>query len=183
MIVDAKQVVVKGLTFEPFITHEEIQETVQRMAFEIDTRFEGRDLIIVAILNGAYVFAADLMRALHIDPELQFVKLSSYEGLSSSGQLSQVIGLPKELEGKDVLVIEDIIDSGFTVYKFMEMIRKKGVRSVELASLFVKPDKLEYPLEINYSGFEIPPDFVIGYGMDYDGKGRGLRDLYRLKSD
>ena len=169
--------------FEPFIEAQEIEQAVRRMAREISEGYPKEDPpIFVVLLKGAFVFASDLMRYCDLDSEVQFVRLSSYKGLKSSGELKMESFFDSSLKNKHVLVVEDIVDTGNTLSSFIPSLEVLGPKSVRVASLLSKPEILKGKIHIDYLGFEIPPAFVVGYGMDYDEKGRSLPSIYQLKS-
>lgn len=168
------------LHFEPFISAERIQGRIREMGQELSRRYRGRNPVFVAILNGAFVFAADLVRACDINCEVTFVKLSSYAGLRSSGRINEVIGLEMDIRDRPVLIVEDIIDSGRTLADFVPRLQSLGPASVEIICFLSKPEALECDLTIDMIGFEIPDRFVVGYGLDYNGLGRNLPDIYQL---
>ncbi|MCR9285957.1 hypoxanthine phosphoribosyltransferase [Saprospiraceae bacterium] len=171
---------IHDLYFKPFLTKEMIEEKVQEMAGEIDRDFKGKKPIFLVILNGSFIFAADLSRACKLSYEIAFMKLSSYDGLQSSGEVKTVFGLDREIQGRDLIIIEDIIDSGKTMHEFLPKLKAMNPASVSLAVLLLKPEAVNYPIKIDYLGFEIPDKFVIGYGLDYDEMGRDLGDIYQL---
>lgn len=168
------------LVFEPFIGENRIRERIGEMGRELEQRYRGRTPVFLAILNGAFVFAADLVRACNFECEVTFVKLSSYEGLRSSGRINEVIGLEVDIRNRPVVIIEDIIDSGRTLSNFIPKLKDLGPESIEIACFLSKPEAMEYDLKIDFIGFEIPNRFVVGYGLDYNGLGRNLPDLYQL---
>ncbi len=172
-----------GLQFEPFISREEIAARVAAIGAALAERFEGgRPPVFVSILSGSFVFASDLIRAVDGDLEITFVKLASYSGTSSTGEIQTVMGLQSDLAGRDVVVIEDIVDTGRTLHFFLQKLNEKQPASVTVAALLVKPDALKFDVKIEHVGFEIPDKFVVGYGLDYDGLGRNLPDIFRLKN-
>lgn len=171
---------VRDLEFEIFLSAEQIQSVVQRLGAQITEDYKGKKPLFIAILNGSYVFVADLLRTCKLDCELTFVKLSSYEGLESSGKISTKIGLTQDLKDRHVIILEDIIDTGGTVHHFLKDVTAQDPASVRTAVLLVKPEALKYPLQIDYTGFEIPNKFVVGYGLDYDEEGRNLPAVYQL---
>jgi hypoxanthine phosphoribosyltransferase len=173
-------VVAHDLSFQPMISEAEIKGRVRELGQLISKRYRGKNPIFLAVLNGAFIFAADLVRACDMDCEVSFIKLKSYEGAESSGEVAQHIGLEMDVDGRAVILVEDIIDSGKTMAEFLPKLRELNPVSVEIVSLLFKPESLEHDLEIGYVGFEIPPRFVIGYGLDYDGLGRNLPDIYQL---
>jgi hypoxanthine phosphoribosyltransferase len=177
---DNQLVVVHGKTFRPMFAAQTIAERVSAIGAQISEDYRGKKPLLLAILNGAYVFAADLSRAIPIDLELTFVKLSSYKGTSTTGKVTTVLGLDAELKGRHIIIVEDIVDTGKTLHNFLKELQKEEPASVEIAACFHKPTALEHPLSIKYLGFEIPNHFIIGYGLDYDGLARNLADVYEL---
>lgn len=168
------------LHFEPYLTKEMIMEKVQKMGAAIQKDFEGKQPVFLAILNGSFIFAADLARASEIDLETTFIKLSSYHGTASTGKVKEVIGLDVDLKDRHVVIVEDIIDSGQTLHEFIPRLKAMGTASVSLAVLLLKPEAVKYDFDIAYLGFEIPNKFVVGYGLDYNGLGRNLEEIYQL---
>jgi len=169
------------LTFEPFISPEEISKKIEEIGAEISSKFEGEKPLFIAILNGAFVFAADLVRATSVESEIIFIRLMSYHGLESSGTVKTVIGLDQNIENRHIIVVEDIIDSGQTMHNFLQDLKEKNPASISIATLLLKPGALQFPIEPDYVGFEIPTKFVVGYGLDYDGIGRNYKGIYQLK--
>ncbi|WKN29837.1 hypoxanthine phosphoribosyltransferase [Porifericola rhodea] len=168
-------------SFVPYIEEKAIQEAVQDIAQAINQDFAERKPVLVTVLNGAFMFASDLMKCLDIEVEISFVKVKSYEGTQSSGKVKQLFGLDTPLEGKDVILLEDIVDTGYTVQHLIKILEEKKPASINIASLLFKPDALQVPVSLKYKGIEIPNKFVVGYGLDYDGYGRQYKDIYRLK--
>ncbi|MFK7907039.1 MAG: hypoxanthine phosphoribosyltransferase [Chitinophagales bacterium] len=169
-------------TFEPYISHTEIQTVIQRLAVEMEKDLKDKNPLFVAILNGAFVFAADLMRALNFDADITFVKTQSYVGTTSTGTVQTVLGLTQNIEGRTIVIVEDIVDTGHTLKQLLQIFQEKGAADVKVAALLQKPDALQYSdLETHYIGMEIPNKFVVGYGLDYDGLGRGFAGIYQLK--
>ncbi len=168
--------------FEPFISDLDIQERVRTIASQINLEYEGKWPLFIVILNGAFMFAADLLKHVAIHCEISFVKLSSYEGTQSTGNMRTLLGLKEDPEGRNLIVIEDIVDSGLTVHHIVQELREKKPESIRVASLLVKPDSLKVPLHIDYIGFNVPDVFLLGYGLDYNGRGRNLRDIYKVSS-
>ena len=171
---------VKDKNFAVSIPEREILRQVKRVAEEINRDYAGREPLFLAVLNGSFIFAADLMREVRLVAQFSFVKMASYEGTSSTGAVSEVIGLNADVEGRDIVIVEDIIDSGLTMRHLTEMLAKRHPRSVEICSLLVKPENLKVDLDIRYRCFDIPNDFILGYGLDYDGYGRNTRDIYTV---
>jgi hypoxanthine phosphoribosyltransferase len=174
------QIQVHDKIFETFISNEEIQEGVKKIAGEINRDYAGKRPMFIAILNGSFMFAADLFRYLELDAEICFIKLASYKGVSSSGHVITAIGLDIDLIGKDIIVLEDIIDTGKTLSVFLPKLLHHQPASLKIAALLHKPEATVFPISIDYLAFTIPNKFVVGYGLDYDGLGRNYRDLYQL---
>jgi hypoxanthine phosphoribosyltransferase len=166
--------------FDIYLSEAEIQERVSRIAESINRDFQGKRPLFIAILNGSFMFAADLFKQLTIEAELCFIKLASYKGLKSSGKVVTSIGLEEDLFGKDIIIVEDIVDTGKTLHDFLPKLRNQQPQSLRIASLLHKSEATAYPLQIDYVGFDIPNKFVVGYGLDYDGLGRNLREIYQV---
>ena len=171
---------IKDKKFAVSIPEAEIRRQVKRVAEEINRDLCGRKPLFLAILNGSFIFAADLMREITLESQISFVKLASYSGMSSTGEVADMIGLDADIEGRDVVVVEDIVDSGLTMQHVMEMLRARNPRSLVVCTLLVKPENLKVDVDIRYRCFEIPNDFIVGYGLDYDGFGRNTRDIYTV---
>ena len=177
----SKLVKLHDLTFEPFISAAAIKRRTTEIGKEISIKFADKKPLFIAILNGAFVFAADLVRACNLQSETIFIKLTSYHGLESSGTVKTMIGLDMDIENRHIVIIEDIVDSGRTMHHFINDLKEKKPASISLATLLIKPGALQFPIKPEYVGFEIPTKFVIGYGLDYDGLGRNYPDIYHLK--
>lgn len=173
----------QGLTFRPFIENEEIRQRVDMLGKRIAEEYQGRYPLLVCVLNGAAPFALDLFRSIDIDAEITFIRLKSYEGTSSTGAVKQIMGLTEDIAGRDVIIVEDIIDTGNTMKRLQADIQAMGPASVRIATLLFKPEALQVPVEPDYVGFEIPKKFIIGYGLDIDGLARNLNDIYVLDED
>ena len=171
---------IKDLTFKTFIPESEIQQRVKAVAEKINKDLDGKNPLLLAVLNGSFVFAADLIRNITIPCEISFVKLASYQATTSTGKIKEVIGLNEDLTGRTVVIVEDIVDTGFTMKRMIETLGTRHPASIHICSLLVKPDKLQVPLDIEYAAIEIPNDFIVGYGLDYDQQGRQLRDIYTI---
>lgn len=167
--------------FEPFLTASVIDNEIDRMANAINRDYAGKKPLFIAILNGSFVFAADLFKKISIDAEICFIKLASYKGTKSSGQVITAIGLDMDVHHRHVIVLEDIIDTGKTMNEFLPQLQHQQPASMELAVLLHKPAATQYPINIKYLGFSIPDKFVVGYGLDYDGYGRNLPEILRLR--
>lgn len=177
----SKIVQVQDLSFETYINKKVIKQKVKEMGKELEKEFKDKKPIFLAILNGSFVFAADLVRACNFEHEISFIKLTSYEGTTSSGKVVTQIGLQEDLADRDVIIVEDIVDTGTTIFHFLPTLKKSNPKSITIVSLLQKPAALKFPLEIDYVGFEIPNKFVVGYGLDYNGLGRNLKDIYQLR--
>ena len=173
---------VHDLQFVPYLSAEQIQSKVHQLGAAISQDYKGKQPLFISILNGAFIFAADLVRACELDCEIAFTQLSSYEGTSSTGKVKLKIPLTTAVEGRDVVIVEDIVDTGRTLHYFMEYLQSLKPASIALAALLVKPTAIEYPVKVDYAGFEIPNKFVVGYGLDYNDLGRNLADIYQLAS-
>lgn len=171
---------IKDKTFKTFIPESEIQKRVAAVAERINHDMAGKNPLMLAVLNGSFIFAADLMRYLTIPCEISFVKLASYQGTSSTGKIKEVIGINESLEGRDVVIVEDIVDTGATMKRMLETLGTRNPKSLHICTLLLKPGKLQVPLDIEYAAMEIPNDFIVGYGLDYDQQGRNLRDIYTV---
>ncbi len=175
-----ENVTVRDRKFTVSITEETIKRRVAEVAAQISKDLEGKDPLFLAVLNGSFIFAADLMRGITIPCEITFMRISSYEGTSSTGNVQQLIGLKENIKGRTVVIIEDIIDSGLTMKHLLETLADKEPADVRIASLLVKPGNLKVKLDVPYCCFEIPNDFIVGYGLDYDGEGRNLPHIYTV---
>lgn len=164
--------------FVKTISHDEIVAEVKRVAANINRDYAGKRPLLLGVLNGSFMFAAELMRNLEIECEISFVKLSSYQGTNSTGVIKEVLGLSESITGRDVIVVEDIVDTGKTMQNMLETLGTREPASIEIASLFVKPARLQVPVNVKYGVFTIPDRFIVGYGLDYDGLGRNLPDIY-----
>ncbi|MBP7273610.1 MAG: hypoxanthine phosphoribosyltransferase [Saprospiraceae bacterium] len=169
--------------FQPYINRTKIAERIQALAIQLRADYADTTPYFIGLLNGAFIFTADLVRAFGQPCYISFTKLSSYQGLSSGGEVHTLIGLEKSISGKHLVIVEDIIDSGKTLHHFLQQLQATTPASVRIATLLYKPDAVQYQIPINYCGFEIPNKFVIGYGLDYDGLGRQLPDIYQLAAD
>lgn len=166
--------------FEIYLSEAAIQERVNDIAADINREYKGKKPLFIAILNGSFMFAADIFKHLSIDAEISFIKLASYRGMKSTGNVITSIGLDVELFGRDIIILEDIVDTGKTLYNFLPKLRDHHPASLKIVALLHKPEAAKFPLTIDYTGFSIPDKFVIGYGLDYDGLGRNLREIYQV---
>lgn len=166
--------------FDTYLTEQDIQEKVRKIADQINQDYKDKRPLFIAILNGSFMFAADLFKYLTIDAEICFIKLASYRGMKSSGHVITAIGLDVELFDREVVILEDIVDTGKTLNEFLPKLDHQQPKSLKIAALLHKPDATQYPLRIDYLGFSIPNKFVVGYGLDYDGLGRNFKEIYQL---
>lgn len=173
-------VTLKDKQFKPYISSEKILEAVKQVAKKINSDLAGESPVFLAVLNGSFMFAGDLMKEINLPCEISFVKLASYHGTTSSGTITELIGLNQDLTGRTVIIIEDIVDTGNTVEKLAEILNNKKVKSFKIATAFFKPTAYTKNIKVDYVGLEIPNDFVVGYGLDYDGLGRNLKDVFVL---
>ena len=174
---------IKDKTFRVSISEQEISQRVKAVAERINHDFSGKNPLFLAVLNGAFVFAADLMREITIPCEISFVKLASYQGTTSTGNVHEVLGINEDLTDRVVIIVEDIVDTGLTMSQMVESLGTRHPAEVHICSLLVKPDKLKVNLDLEYVALEIPNEFIVGYGLDYDQLGRNLKDIYTLIED
>ena len=172
---------IKDKTFKTSIPEAEIKKRVKALADRINNDMADKNPLLLAMLNGSFVFAADLMREITIPCEISFVKLASYQGTTSTGKVKEVIGINEDLSGRTIIIVEDIVESGLTMKRMIESIGTRNPESVNICTLLLKPDRLKTDLDIKYVAFSIPNDFILGYGLDYDQQARGLKDIYVLK--
>lgn len=171
---------VKDKCFVSFIKEADILREVQRVADEISRDFKDEVPLFISVLNGSFMFTADLMRRMSVPSEVSFVKLASYDGVSSTGKVKELVGLNKNIEGRTVVIVEDIVDTGLTMQRLLETLQAMNPKEIRIATLLVKPDKLMVDLKLDYVAMNIPNDFIVGYGLDYDGLGRNYRDIYTV---
>jgi hypoxanthine phosphoribosyltransferase len=169
-------------TFDTYLPEQEIQKKVKSIADQLSLDYKDKRPLFIAILNGSFMFAADLFKYLSIDAEICFIKLASYRGMKSSGHVITAIGLDVDLFGRDVVILEDIVDTGKTLNEFLPKLDHQQPKSLKIATLLHKPEATKYPLQIDYLGFSIPNKFVVGYGLDYDGLGRNYKEIYQLSA-
>jgi hypoxanthine phosphoribosyltransferase len=169
--------------FVPYLSEQEILDKVKQLADKLNHDYKGRRPLFISVLNGSFMFSADLFKFLTIDAEICFIKLASYKGTKSTGHVITAIGLDTDINGRDIIILEDIIDTGKTMNQFLPQITHQQPASLKIAVLLHKPEATQYPLTIDYICFTIPNKFVVGYGLDYDGLGRNLGQLYQLKED
>ena len=166
--------------FMPYLGAELIDEKIAAIAGRIDQDYAGKKPLFIAILNGAFMFASDLFKKISIESEISFIKLASYKGTKSSGQVITAIGLDTDLHGRHVVIIEDIVDTGKTLSEFLPQLEHQQPASLRIAALLQKPEATVYPISVDYLGFSVPNKFLLGYGLDYDGLGRNIPSIYHL---
>ncbi|TWV14775.1 hypoxanthine phosphoribosyltransferase [Bacteroidaceae bacterium HV4-6-C5C] len=171
---------IKDKQFSISIRHEDIQKEVTRVANEINRDLKGENPLFLSVLNGSFMFTADLMKQINIPCEISFVKLASYQGVSSTGVIKEVIGISEDLTDRTVVIVEDIVDTGLTMQRLLDTLGTRNPKKIHIASLLLKPDKLKVDLNIEYIAMKIPNDFIVGYGLDYDGFGRNYPDIYTV---
>jgi hypoxanthine phosphoribosyltransferase len=175
-----RQMQIHDLTFQPLLNATQIHSRVQQLAAQLSDQYKNKCPLFISVLNGAFIFAADLIKSYSGPCEITFVKIQSYNGTSSSGNLQTVLGLEQSIEGRDVIILEDIVDSGKTLHFFIDSLQQQKPHSICTVSLLFKPEAIQFPVHLDYVGFEIANDFVVGYGLDYNGLGRNLPDLHVL---
>src|SRR5258706_9823231 len=173
---------IKDVAFKKFISQPKIEEKVTELAAQISEDYKGKTPVLLPILNGAFMFASDLIKEITVPCRVSFVKISSYQGTQSTGQIKTLVGHEESLFNQDILIVEDIVDSGMTLERIILELRDRGARSVEAVAFLRKKIAREKNTEVKYVGFELEEEFVVGYGLDYDGLGRNYRDLYKQVS-
>lgn len=171
---------IKDKCFRTFIPEEQIQKEVIRVADEISRDLQGEAPVFISVLNGAFMFTSDLMKNLSIPCEISFVKLASYQGTVSTGEVKELVGLNANISGRTVVIVEDIVDTGLTMQALIKKISAYHPKEIRIATLLLKPEKLKIDLAIDYVAMHIPNDFIVGYGLDYEGLGRNYRDIYTI---
>jgi len=175
-----KKVRILDKEFELSISSEKIQKAVKSVADSLNNDFKDKNPLFIVVLNGAFMFASDLLKLTNFDSNISFVKFASYEGDSSTGKVKQLIGFNEEVEGKDIVILEDIVDTGLTLSEIVSQLNELNPASIKIATLLYKPDACKANLTLDYIGISIPNDFIVGYGLDYDGRGRNLEDIYAV---
>lgn len=174
---------IKDKEFALSIPEEEILKAVKEVGLAINRDLEGTNPLFICVLNGAFMFAGDLMKTINIPCEITFIKLSSYDGLYTSGTVKEIIGLNESVVGRNVVVVEDIVDTGITMERILSSLKAKGASDIHIATFLQKPDALQKDIKIDYVAIKIPNDFIVGYGLDYDGYGRNLKDIYTVVAE
>ncbi len=174
------QITVLDKTFESYISFNQIEEAVQKIAHQMEKELADKNPLFLVILNGAFMFASDLFKNLNFPAEISFIKFASYSGTKSTGEVKQLIGINEKLEGRVVVLIEDIVDSGISMEKILEYLKTENISNLKVATLLFKPAAYKKNFKIDYIGFEIPNDFIVGYGLDYNGQARNFKDIYKI---
>jgi hypoxanthine phosphoribosyltransferase len=179
-----KQVKILDKEFKLFIPYEKIRSEVEKMAEQMNSDLKGRNPLFVCILNGSFMFAAEIFKRIDLlESEITFVKLASYDGNKTTGHVKKLIGFNEKIEGRTVVVLEDIVDTGITIDNILKQLEGMNPKEVKIATLLLKPDALQKEVQLDYIGLEIPNDFIVGYGLDYNGYGRNLIDIYSVIND
>lgn len=173
-------ITIKDKQFKPYLSAQQIEQAVKKVADKINKELEHETPMFLVVLNGSFMFASDLLKEVNIPCEISFIKVASYHGTSSSGSVSELIGLTEDISGRTVVIVEDIVDTGITLEKLVAILQRKNVKQIKVASALLKPDSYKKEFKIDYVGIEIANDFVVGYGLDYDGLGRNLKEIYVL---
>jgi hypoxanthine phosphoribosyltransferase len=179
MYIPMKRIQIHDKTFEISILNEEIRASIRRIGMRINDDLKGKTPVFVCILNGSFMFAADLLKEITLPCEVSFVKMASYAGTKSSGYIKELIGFNENLKGRTVVIVEDIVDSGNTMEEIMVNLKELGVEEVKIATLILKPEAYKKNIPLDYVGLSISNEFIVGYGLDYDGHGRNLKDIYK----
>ena len=177
-----QSIVLKDKSFVPYITAETISEQVKAVAQKINSDLANETPLFLVVLNGSFMFAADLLKEVTIPCEISFIKLASYHGTTSSGVVTEMIGLTEDVKGRTVVIVEDIVDTGVTLEKLVNLLTKKEVKQIKVATFLLKPDTYKKDITVDYIGIKIPNDFVVGYGLDYDGLGRNMKEIFVLNT-
>ena len=175
-----KSVTVRDKTFELSISSESIQKRIEELAARISSDLKGKCPLFICVLNGSFIFTADLFKRISIEAEITFIRVSSYQGTQSSGVVKSIVGISDSLKGRTIVIVEDIVDTGDTAVYLIDEIKKQNPEKIYFTSLLLKPKALRHDIKVDYTGFEVPNDFLVGYGLDYDGLGRNLQDIYKL---
>ena len=175
-----QEITILDKTFSISISEEKIQKRITEMAHQINEELKGKEVIFMAILNGAFMFASDLYKQINIDSQITFLKLASYSGTSTSGNVKRLIGINEDIQNKTVVVLEDIIDTGITMGNILKQLNGYEPAEIKVATFLLKPEVFQNKLKVDYIGLEIPNEFIVGYGLDYNGFGRNYKDIYTL---
>ncbi len=182
-LIDMETIKIHDKWFRTSYTETEILKHIKEVADRINNDMKGKNPLFLAVLNGSFMFAADLMKMINIPCEISFVKLASYEGTMSTGKIKEVFGINEDISGRTIIIVEDIVESGLTMKRMIDTLGTRNPESVHICTLLLKPERLQVNLNIEYAAMKIPNDFIVGYGLDYDRQGRNLRDIYTLVED
>ena len=182
-LIDMETIKIHDKWFRTSYTETEILKHIKEVAYRINNDMKGKNPLFLAVLNGSFMFAADLMKMINIPCEISFVKLASYEGTMSTGKIKEVFGINEDISGRTIIIVEDIVESGLTMKRMIDTLGTRNPESVHICTLLLKPERLQVNLDIEYAAMKIPNDFIVGYGLDYDRQGRNLRDIYTLVED
>lgn len=174
----AEKIKLQDKTFRVMIPAEQIDKAIGDVAAQLNERYEGRTPVFLGVLSGSFLFLSDLVRKIDFDSRLAFVKLSSYEGTQSTGEVKQELGVDFDIEGQDIIIVEDIVETGHSMNHLLDYLQQKRPASIAISTLFYKPDKFLYDFPIDYKAFVIGNEFIVGYGLDYNQLGRNLKDIY-----
>lgn len=177
-----KTVKIKDKEFELFLTQDTIEKAINDIAAKLSEDLADKDPLFICVLNGSFMFASELMKRVTIPCEVSFVKMSSYKGISSTGKIKEIYGLEEDIKGRTVVIVEDIVDTGYTMSLMLDQLICDEPEKILVATMLLKPDALQQPVQLDYVALEIPNDFIVGYGLDYDGYGRNLPDIYKIKN-
>ena len=182
-LIDMETIKIHDKWFRTSYTETEILKHIKEVADRINNDMKGKNPLFLAVLNGSFMFAADLMKMINIPCEISFVKLASYEGTMSTGKIKEVFGINEDISGRTIIIVEDIVEAGLTMKRMIDTLGTRNPESVHICTLLLKPERLQVNLNIEYAAMKIPNDFIVGYGLDYDRQGRNLRDIYTLVED
>lgn len=177
-----KTVKIKDKEFGLFLTQDTIEKAIGDVAERLNKDLQGKDPLFICVLNGSFMYASELMKRINIPAEVSFVKVSSYKGTSSSEKLKEIYGLEEDIKGRTIIIVEDIVDTGYTMSLMLEQLACDQPKEILVTTMLLKPDALKVPVKVDYVALEIPSDFIVGYGLDYDGYGRNLPDIYKIKN-
>ena len=180
ILLTMSEIWVKDKKFSLFLSENEILKGIKKIAENMDRDLKEKDPLFICVLNGAFMFASDLIKQLDFPCELGFIRLKSYEGTTTEGNVKEILGLVEDIKNRHVVILEDIIDTGYTMYKLMENLNREAPASLKIATLLFKPNALRLDVKPDYVAIEIPNNFIVGYGLDYEGHGRNLRNIYKI---